>query len=169
VVSWNLDLFASGAHLVDRVIPPVPVRQWVLSLPYSLRFRAAFDADLLTEVLAIFVHEVFGSLRRRARDYGIPNGKCGAVTFVHRFGSALNLIPHFNLISIDGVYAAKDGEAPVFYALRPQANPAGAAQFNCRAIIDAPHGSQNNRRCRQAQIGLDIAIVDVIFCAHSNF
>jgi hypothetical protein len=30
----------------------------------------------------------------------------------------LNLIPHFNLISIDGVYAAKDGEAPVFYALR---------------------------------------------------
>jgi hypothetical protein len=93
VVSWNLDLFASGAHLVDRVIPPVPVRQRVLSLPYSLRFRAAFDADLLTEVLAIFVHKVFGSLRRRARDYGIPNGKCGSVTFVHRFGSALNLIP----------------------------------------------------------------------------
>jgi hypothetical protein len=76
----------TAVHLVDRVIPPVPVRQCVLSLPYSLRFRVAFDADLLSKVLAIFIHEVFGSLRRRAREYGIPNGKCGSVTFVQRFG-----------------------------------------------------------------------------------
>jgi hypothetical protein len=26
------------AHLVDRVLPEVPVRQWVLSLPWQLRF-----------------------------------------------------------------------------------------------------------------------------------
>ena len=109
----------TAAHLVDRVIPAVPVRQWVLSLPYSLRFHVAFDADLLSKVLAIFVHEVFGSLRRRAREYGIPNGKCGSVTFVQMFGSALNLTPHFHLIALDGVYAAADGEAPVFCALRP--------------------------------------------------
>ena len=109
----------SAAHLVDRVIPAVPVRQWVLSLPYALRFRVAFDAGLLREVLAIFVHEVFGSLRRRAREYGIPNGKCGSVTFIQRFGSALNLTPHFHLIALDGVYAAQNGEPPVFYTLRP--------------------------------------------------
>jgi photosystem II stability/assembly factor-like uncharacterized protein len=29
-----------AAHLVDRVIPDVPVRQWVLSLPWALRYRA---------------------------------------------------------------------------------------------------------------------------------
>jgi hypothetical protein len=32
-----------AAQLVDRVIPDVPVRQWVLSLPWSLRYQLAFD------------------------------------------------------------------------------------------------------------------------------
>lgn len=33
-----------AAQLVDRVIPDVPVRQWVLSLPWTLRYQPAFDA-----------------------------------------------------------------------------------------------------------------------------
>ena len=32
----------TAAHLVDRVFPKVPVRQWVLSLPFSLRYRLHF-------------------------------------------------------------------------------------------------------------------------------
>jgi hypothetical protein len=31
----------TAAHLVDRVLPEVPVRQWVLSLPFGLRYRLA--------------------------------------------------------------------------------------------------------------------------------
>ena len=31
----------TAAHLVDRVLPKVPVRQWVLSLPVALRYPAA--------------------------------------------------------------------------------------------------------------------------------
>ncbi len=27
-----------AAHLVDRVLPEVPIRQWVLTLPYPLRY-----------------------------------------------------------------------------------------------------------------------------------
>ena len=38
----------TAAHLVDRVIPHVPVRQWVLSLPYALRYRLAYDAGSFT-------------------------------------------------------------------------------------------------------------------------
>jgi hypothetical protein len=109
----------TAAHLVDRVIPAVPVRQWVLSLPYALRFRLAFDSKLLGEVLAIFVRAVFASLIRRARENGVPKGKCGSVTFVQRFGSALNCTPHFHMLAFDGVYAAADGESPRFYSLRP--------------------------------------------------
>ena len=30
-----------AAHLVDNVFPPVPVRQWVLSLPFIMRYRLA--------------------------------------------------------------------------------------------------------------------------------
>src|SRR5688572_22827162 len=48
----------TAAHLVDRVIPTVPVRQWVLSLPFALRYRVAFDGALLGKVLGIFSRAV---------------------------------------------------------------------------------------------------------------
>ena len=51
----------TAAHLVDRVFPHVPVRQWVLSFPYALRYRLAYDAPLVSEVLAIFTKTVFES------------------------------------------------------------------------------------------------------------
>jgi len=38
----------TAAHLVDRVFPPVPVRQWVLSLPFALRYRLAYDSKMAT-------------------------------------------------------------------------------------------------------------------------
>ena len=40
-----------GAHLVDHVFPRVPVRQWVLSLPYRLRYRLAWDHALCRDVV----------------------------------------------------------------------------------------------------------------------
>lgn len=82
----------TAAWLVDRVLPFVPVRQWVLTLPFPLRFRMAYDAGLTSDVLRIFLRAVFSSLRRRAcgkRPIFLPQG--GAVTFVQRFGDALNL------------------------------------------------------------------------------
>jgi len=45
----------TAAHLVDRVLPEVPVRQWVLSLPFALRYRLAYDALLTSAVLGVFV------------------------------------------------------------------------------------------------------------------
>ena len=81
-----------AAHLVDRVFPHVPVRQWVLSFPYALRYRLAYDATLVSDVLAVFTRTVFPSLIRRAREFGaVRKAQCGAVTFIQRFGSALNL------------------------------------------------------------------------------
>jgi hypothetical protein len=44
-----------AAHLVDRVLPDVPTRQWVLSLPVSLRYRIAYDGALLTPILDGFI------------------------------------------------------------------------------------------------------------------
>ena len=108
----------TAAHLVDRVIPYVPVRQWVLSLPYALRYRLAYDASMVTEVLGVFIREAFGDLRRRAVDNGIEKAQCGAVTFVQRFGSALNCNPHFHALVLDGVYAPKDSGEPEFFPLR---------------------------------------------------
>ena len=52
-----------AAHLVDRVLPAVPVRQWVLSLPYALRSVPAFDAKALSAMVR--------SLRRSRSDMWI--------------------------------------------------------------------------------------------------
>src|SRR5438128_6603177 len=86
----------TAAHLVDRVIPHVPVRQWVLSLPFALRYRLAYDAQMTTAVLQVFIRVLFGLYRRLARDYGLDQTQCGAVTFIQRFGSAANLHVHFH-------------------------------------------------------------------------
>jgi hypothetical protein len=89
----------TAAHLVDCVFPEVPVRQWVLSVPYALRYRLAYDSSLVRDVLQIFVRTIFASIRRKA---GIPatnrQARCGAVAFIQRFSDALNLDPHFHLL-----------------------------------------------------------------------
>ena len=53
-----------AADLVDHVLPEVPVRQWVLTLPYPLRYRCAWNARLTTEVLRCFLRAVFADYRR---------------------------------------------------------------------------------------------------------
>lgn len=110
----------TAAHLVDRVLPEVPVRQWVLSLPFALRYRLAYDAELTSAVLGLFVRAVFASLRLRARrKWNVSRGQCGAVTFVQRFGDALNLNLHFHSLVLDGVYETSPHGRPRFHALPP--------------------------------------------------
>jgi hypothetical protein len=49
-----------AAHLVEHVIPRVPVRQWVLSFPMPLRLLFATRPGLLAPVLQI-VHRVIAT------------------------------------------------------------------------------------------------------------
>lgn len=110
----------TAAHLVDRVLPEAPVRQWVLTVPFALRYRLAYDAPLTSVVLREFVRGVFVSYHRRARQHGpIRRPRGGAVTFIQRFGDALNLNVHFHTLLLDGVYE-RYGEAGMrFRALPP--------------------------------------------------
>jgi hypothetical protein len=86
---------------------------WVLTLPYPLRYRCAYDAGLTSEVLRAFLRALFSTLRRRAKSqWGAPRGQCGSVTFIQRFGSALNLNVHFHTLALDGVYGRDGGHAP---------------------------------------------------------
>ena len=84
----------TAARLTDEVLPRVPVRQWVLSFPYEIRYRLAWDGELVSAVLAIFLRVVYGWYRRQARAQGHGDGRCGSVTFVQRFGSSINLMKH---------------------------------------------------------------------------
>jgi hypothetical protein len=112
----------TAAHLVDRVLPELPIRQWVLTLPYPLRYRCAYDARLTSAVLRAFIRALFAELRRRSRRvWGIRAEQCGVVTFIQRFGSARNLNVHFHTLALDGAYADTlvRGQAPHFLPLPP--------------------------------------------------
>ena len=106
----------TSARLVDDVFPPdVPVRQWVLSLPIQIRYRLAYDSRLLSDVLAVFLRVIQGWHRKRGKESGIKEIRGGSVTFAQRFGSALNLNPHFHSLVLDGIFNAKSDvfhEAP---------------------------------------------------------
>jgi hypothetical protein len=41
-------MIETAAHLVDNVIPAVPVRQWVLSFPWPLRMLFARRPEVLS-------------------------------------------------------------------------------------------------------------------------
>ena len=88
----------SAAVLVDEIIPRVPVRQWELSFPIPLRI-----------LIAGFLLKQAG-LRRATAD-------TGAVTFIQRFGSAVNLNIHLHCLELDGVYRRTEG-VPVFQQAR---------------------------------------------------
>src|SRR5262245_6971402 len=96
----------STARLVDEVLPRVPVRQWVLSLPYRLRYLLAWDHGLARAVLAVYVRVLLGFQRARARRYGIGDGRSGSVTVIQRFGGGLNVNVHFHTLVFDGVFFA---------------------------------------------------------------
>ncbi len=113
----------TAAHLVDRVIPQVPVRQWVLSLPRWARFLLARDPRLITRTLDLALRAIFAQQRRRARRAGALAPRTGAVTFVQRFGGALNLNVHFHCIIPDGVFVREDGQVR-FVGLAPPCDDA---------------------------------------------
>ncbi len=52
----------AAAHLVDHVIPKVPVRQWALSFPIPLRSLFAVHPELLAPVLQI-IHRAIATFR----------------------------------------------------------------------------------------------------------
>jgi hypothetical protein len=76
----------------------------------------------MADTAAHLIDRVFPEVpvRRRARDHcGIRNAQCGAVTFVQRFGGALNLNVHFHTLALDGVYIAREGRPIRFHPLPP--------------------------------------------------
>ena len=94
-----------AAHLVEHVFPPVPVRQWVLSVPHRLRYQLAWNHDLCRAIVGVYVRSVLGFLRHVARQAGVVDGRGGAVVIVQRFGGAMNLNGHFHALVVDGVFA----------------------------------------------------------------
>jgi len=110
----------TAAHLVDDLLPAVPYRQWVLSFPFQLRFTLARNPELFGKLVRLFLGIVFAWQRHRGRRLGLADGQTGAVTFLQRFGGALNLNPHAHCVVPDGLFIpSPSGTGPLSLTALP--------------------------------------------------
>ena len=103
----------TAAHLVDNVIPRVPVRQFVISFPMKIRHYLQTQ-EILQVVLQIVVDEIRKKLIALCSH--VPKATIGAVSFIQYFGNSLNFHPHFHLLFADGVFSVKEQESQFFEA-----------------------------------------------------
>lgn len=100
-------MIESSALLVDVILPYQPMRQWVLSVPFPLRFLFASKPRVMSKVLGIVCRTISTYLIKKS-GYSKKTARTGAVTLIQRFGSALNLNIHFHMLFLDGVYVGDD-------------------------------------------------------------
>jgi hypothetical protein len=119
----------TAAHLADHVIPPVPVRQWVISVPKRLRGFLADRPRAVTVITKTFLTEIERTLimasgvTAPADTPSASRPRLGGISFLHRFGSALNHHVHLHACVTDGVFMpAADGSGgdapPAFLPVR---------------------------------------------------
>jgi len=96
----------TAAHLVECVIPWVPTRQWVVSVPIPLRYWTAPSQELTAQVHTIVRTTIAQYYVNQAVKRGSERQKVqpGSVTFIQRFGGALNLNVHYHVVFLEGVY-----------------------------------------------------------------
>ena len=106
----------TAAHRVDHVIPPVPVRHWVVSFPIPLRFLLAAHPQLLSPVLGV-VNRAISTFLIKPAGLNRVAAQTGALTLIQRFGSAANLNIPLHCLYLDGVYDITE-DVPVFHPVR---------------------------------------------------
>ena len=121
-----------AAHLVDEVLPWVPVRQWVLTMPYRLRYQLAWNHGLSRAVLGVYTRALLDVYTRGARERGIDGGQTGMVTALQRAGGALNANLHFHTLVLDGVFTEDPEGALTFH---PAPGPSDAEVAAALATI----------------------------------
>jgi len=99
----GMRMVESAAHLVDKVLPHQPMRQWVLSFPYPLRLLLAREPKILSDVLGIVYGKVRYELKTAYRD-GTTHVIFSPLDFIARLASLVPP-PRVNLTRFHGVFA----------------------------------------------------------------
>jgi hypothetical protein len=124
-----------AAHLVDAVLPRVPVRQWVLTMPYRLRYMLAWDHGLSRAVLGVYARVLLDVYTRGAHQRGIRDGRTGTVTVMQRFGNRRSYCDLLHEQSLDRLVRAVQGRRN------------GAARRSSLAAVSSAISSHHTRRC----------------------
>ena len=111
----------TASHLVDHVIPHLPVRQWVrvckVRLPIPRRLSLAAQPKLVKPVLQV-VHRAITRFLLAQAALKAEQADSGAVALIQpnlwMKGSAANLNIHLHCLVRDGVYRCDPDAEPVF-------------------------------------------------------
>jgi hypothetical protein len=145
-------------HLVECVMPWVPTRQWVVSVPIPLRYWTASSRDLTAQVYTIIRTTIAQVYVNQAVKRGAERHKVqpGSVTFLQRFGGSLKLNVHYHLIVIEGVFLDHTDQRlkPRFIKVEPpsDADVADVVQNISRRVI------RKLRRLGYLEVGIDAAV-----------
>ncbi len=78
----------SAIKLTEELIPQVPVRQWVLSFPFFIRYLMAYDPKVVTAILRIHTRTISNWYKsKHKRKYEKKSLHAGSVTAIQRFDS----------------------------------------------------------------------------------
>ncbi len=124
-----------AAHLMDAVLPWVPVRQWVLTVPYRLRYQMAWNHGLSRAVLRVYTRVLLDVYARGARARGVPGGRTGSVTVMQRAGDRRSYCDLLHEQSLDRLLRAVQGRRN------------GAARRSSLAAVSSAISSHHTRRC----------------------
>jgi len=139
----------TAAHLVDHVFPPLPVRQWVLSVPKRLRYFLEREPVAASAVRHILLRVVEAHVRKNCPGAS-AQARLKAVSFIHRFGASLNRHVHDHCCVIDGVFEPVEdaGDVPQSVRFRP------AAELTPEAVAAIAEQVRVRGRQRFARSGL---------------
>jgi hypothetical protein len=128
----------TAAHYVDRVLPWVPYRQWVVTFSPPVRWHLGDDPALASRAITAVVRTLSRWQRARARRLGVKlprntSRTSGAIAFIERFDSALRSNFHLHMVAPDGVFvreAARPDARPRFVPIDPPSDEV------VRALLD---------------------------------
>jgi hypothetical protein len=113
----------TAAHLVECVLPWVPTRQWIVSVPMPLRYWMSSSRDLMAQVHTTIRTTIAQFYVNQVVTRGVERHQVqpGSVSFVQRFGSSLNVNLHFHVVFLEGVYLDRrdTGLKPRFVKAEP--------------------------------------------------
>ena len=89
-----------AAHWLDEVIAPVPIRQWVITFPFEVRYLLAWNAPLRSAVLGAFMRALQAHYKRQALADCGRDPRYGAISVAQRFDGAVRLQMHADYPSL---------------------------------------------------------------------
>jgi hypothetical protein len=106
---------AQAAHLVYHVLPAVPLRQWVLTVPFEIRALLAFDPKLHSLLRRSTSRRPCVSSKLSSHRQACTSRAAEPSTSLTVWTAPLRINPHFHTLVLDGAY--DNATRPQFHEL----------------------------------------------------